>query len=58
MRRAEQTYRERDAILLDLSNLIKRTRDLLKALFPKTPKKLGEWGFIVNDTPKGGKPKE
>ncbi|HMN88640.1 MAG TPA: hypothetical protein PKD70_09980 [Saprospiraceae bacterium] len=51
-RRAEQAYRERDAIIKGLDNLVKRSRDLLKAIFKKTPKKLGEWGFEVNDTPR------
>ncbi len=55
MRRAEQAYRDRDRLVGDLSSLIKRTRDLLKAIYKKIPKKLGEWGFIVNDTPKGTK---
>ena len=58
MRKAEQAYRERDRLIGDLRGLVKRTRDLLKTIFSKTPKKLGEWGFIVNDTPRGGKPKE
>lgn len=51
-RKAEQAYRERDQIIGDLDGLVKRTRDLLKAIFKKTPKKLGEWGFEVNDTPR------
>lgn len=57
MRRAEQAYRERDRLVGDLDGLVKRSRDLLKAIFRKTPKKLGEWGFEVNDTPKLAKVK-
>ncbi|MFN7117095.1 MAG: hypothetical protein ACK4TA_09880 [Saprospiraceae bacterium] len=58
MRKAEQAYRERDAIISGLDGLIKRTRDLLKAIFKKTPKTLCEWGFQVNDTPRVAKPKK
>jgi hypothetical protein len=51
-RRAEQAYRDRDRIIGNLDGLVKASRDLLKAAFRKTPKKLGEWGFEVNDTPR------
>lgn len=58
MRKAEQAYRERDRLFGDVDGLVKRTRDLLKAIFKKIPKKLGEWGFEVNDSPRLGKSKE
>ncbi|MBK7871820.1 MAG: hypothetical protein IPJ74_14640 [Saprospiraceae bacterium] len=51
-RRAEQIYRERDQLISELEKLIKSSRDLLKGVFKKNPKKLGEWGFEVNDTPR------
>ncbi len=51
-RRAEQAYRERDRLMGDVTGLVRSSRDLLKAVFSKTPKKLGEWGFEVNDTPR------
>jgi len=54
-RRAEQAYRERDRLMGDIKGLIQASRDLLKAIFKKSPKKLGEWGFEVNDTPRGKK---
>ena len=57
MRRAELAYRERDRLMGDVPDLIRATRDLLKGIFSKTLKKLGEWGFIVNDTPRGSKEK-
>jgi len=57
-RKAEQAYRDRDRLVGDLDGLVKRSRDLLKAIFKKMPKKLGEWGFEVNDTPKVAKVKE
>lgn len=57
IRKAEQAYRERDRLLENLDGLIKATRDLLKGIFRLTPKKLGEWGFEVNDTPRVSKQK-
>lgn len=55
-RRMEQAYRERDLLMEDVDGLIKSSRDLLKGMYKKTPKKLGEWGFEVNDTPRPNKP--
>lgn len=54
-RRAELAYRERDQLMGDVDGLIKSSRDLLKGTFKKTPKKLGDWGFEVNDTPRAKK---
>ncbi len=56
-RRAEQAYRDRDRLMGDVKGLIRASRDLLKAIFKKSPKKLGEWGFEVNDTPRVSKEK-
>lgn len=56
-RRAELAYRERDRLMGDIPGLIRATRDLLKGIFSKTIKKLIEWGFEVNDTPRPSKPK-
>lgn len=54
-RRAELAYRDRDRLMGDVDGLIKSSRDLLKGVFKKTPKKLGDWGFEVNDTPRAKK---
>ncbi|GAB4340698.1 MAG: hypothetical protein OHK0038_20250 [Flammeovirgaceae bacterium] len=51
-RKSELKYRERDALLKPIDALVKQTRDLLKALYRSEPKKLGEFGFNVDDTPK------
>lgn len=56
-RRAELAYRERDRLIGGVPDMLRASRDLLKAIFKKTPKKLGEWGFEVNDTPRPGKAK-
>jgi len=55
-RRAEQAYRDRDKLMGDIPGLVRSSRDLLKGVYKKTPKKLGEWGFEVNDTPRASKP--
>ena len=57
MRRAELAYRERDRLVGDLPDAIRATRDMLKGMFRKTIKKLVEWGFEVNDTPRVKKDK-
>lgn len=54
-RLAELCYRERDQMMGDIDGLNKSSRDLLKGVYKKTPKKLVEWGFDVSDTPRGKK---
>jgi hypothetical protein len=51
-RKTELKYRERDTLLKPIDELVKQSRDLLKALYRSEPKKLGEFGFNVDDTPK------
>lgn len=50
-RKAEDLYRERDKHLTEISKIIRSTAALLKALHRENPKKLGEWGFEINDSP-------
>jgi hypothetical protein len=47
----EEAYRDRDALLVEIDGIIKSSRDLLLGVYGKTPKKLGEWGFTVDDSP-------
>lgn len=49
-KKAEELYRERDLVLPDVKNLIRSAAAMLKAINLDNPKRLGEWGFIVNDT--------
>lgn len=49
-RKADLKYKERDALVAPIDDLVKQSRDLLKALYRKEPKKLGEFGFEVVDT--------
>ena len=57
-RLAEQAHEQRDILVTPLDDLLKQTRDLLKALYRTEPKKLGEFGFTVDDTPRKKKVKE
>ena len=50
-RLAEQYYRERDKDLPAIEANIKNSSQLLKSIYAKNPKKLGEYGFVVDDTP-------
>lgn len=51
-RQAEKAYRERDKLMGDVVGLVTASKDLLKGVYRKNPKKLGDWGFQVDDTPK------
>ena len=46
----EAAYRERDLLLPAIDETLKASRNLLKALNAKNPKRISEWGFDVNDT--------
>ncbi len=52
----EELYRLRDIQIAPVDKTVKASRDLLLGAFASNPKKLGEWGFTVNDTAKA-KPK-
>ncbi|MBI5218364.1 MAG: hypothetical protein HY958_05485 [Bacteroidia bacterium] len=46
----EKMYRERDLLLPGIISILQSSKALLKAAYLKNPKKLGEWGFSVDDT--------
>jgi len=46
----ELAYQERDKVLGELEEIVRNSAALLKSIYRKTPKKLGDWGFEVNDT--------
>ncbi len=54
----EAAYRDRDALMKGIAGVTSSSRGLLKARFSKTPKRLGDWGFEVDDTVKVKKPQE
>lgn len=51
-RKAEECYRERDKYLPNILGVVRSSKSLLKAIYSKNPKKLGEWGFNIDDSPK------
>ena len=52
MRQAEEKFEQRDLLLAPIDDLVKQSRDTLKGVYRKEPRKLGEFGFTVNDTPR------
>ena len=46
----EKAYRERDLLIPLIEEAVKASRNLLKALNRKNPKRLTDWGFVVNDS--------
>ena len=42
--------------MVGIDDLIKQSRDILKGVYRATPHTLGEWGFVVKETP--SKPKK
>lgn len=57
-RLSEQAHEQRDILVTPLDDLLRQTRDLLKALYRTEPKKLGEFGFIVDESVRKKKTKE
>lgn len=51
-RRSEEAYKERDISLPLITDTVRDSAGLLKKINSKNPKRLGEWGFEVDDTPK------
>lgn len=54
-RQAEEAYRIRDAMLADINEIVRASKNILKGKYTKNPKALGDWGFTVDDTPKAKK---
>jgi hypothetical protein len=51
----EAAYRERDLLIPPIDEIMKASKNLLKALNSKNPKRLAEWGFDVDDTSRKAK---
>ncbi len=49
-RQAEEMYEQRDLLLGPIDDLVKQSRDLLKSVYRNEPRKIGEFGYTVNDT--------
>jgi hypothetical protein len=57
-KKAEELYKARDLALAEITGALKASAKLLKGAFSKNPKRLGDYGFVVDDskqTPKGKK---
>jgi hypothetical protein len=54
-RKMEETYRERDISLPNIESAVRAASALLKGVYAKNPKRLGDWGFNVDDTKQKGK---
>lgn len=48
----EAAYRDRDGLNLKMDKIVKATTSYLKGKYAANPKKLAEWGFTIDDTPK------
>ena len=47
----EIAYQDRDKVLAEIEEIVRNSAALLKGIYRNTPKKLGDWGFEINDTP-------
>lgn len=50
-RKMEDAYRERDKDVPEIQAILRTSAALLKAVYSTNPKKLGDWGFNVDDSP-------
>jgi len=48
----ENLFKQRDLLVASIDATVKASRDLLLGKFSKNPKKLGDWTFVVDDSPK------
>ena len=49
-RKMEEEYRSRDNLVTHITQANNATKALLKAMFPQNPKKLGDWGYDIDDS--------
>ena len=55
-KQADKAYRERDLYISEIKETVQASKNLLKALNPKNPKRLADWGFDVHDSVQASKP--
>ena len=46
----EQAYQERNRLLPSVKNIVKNRRNLLKAIYCNSEKRMGDWGFTVTQS--------
>lgn len=54
---AEQLYRQRDIDLPAIKAIVQNSASVLKGIYAKNPKVIGDYGFVVDDTKKVPKAK-
>lgn len=47
---AEKFYRQRDVDYVPIKDIVQNSAQLLKKIYAKNPKVLGEYGFVVDDS--------
>ncbi|RAR74168.1 hypothetical protein [Flavobacterium aciduliphilum] len=57
-KQAEQYYRQRDIDLPAIRAIVQNSAQLLKSIYAKNPKVLGEYGLVVDDSKPTKKAKE
>jgi hypothetical protein len=50
-KKTEEAYRQRDALLAEVNEILRASKSMLKGMYSKNPKMLGDWGYTVDDTP-------
>lgn len=51
LRQAEEMFEQRDIVIGPIDDLLRQSRDQLKVTYRNEPRKIGEFGYVVNDTP-------
>ena len=49
-RQMEIAYQERDKVLAEVEAIVRNSAALLKSIYRNSPKKLGDWGYDINET--------
>ncbi len=57
-KKAEELYKSRDLLLTEINGALSASAKLLKGAHSKNPKKLGDYGFVVDDSKPTPKPKK
>ena len=50
IKKAEEAYRQRDVDMPTINAIVKNSAAVLKGIYAKNPKRMGEYGFTVDDS--------
>ena len=56
-KKSKEYYRQRDDDLPGIRAIVQNSAQVLKNIYAKNPKVLGDYGFVVDDSPPVKKPK-